>query len=229
MKKGKKIEVAVRMRPLIYEWEDGEAWDISEQASRVSSLPHAQALKQNSSIVGEEGPRRKSKVEQNNIYEFACDYAFPSGHSNNHIYSRCCRQVVSEFLQGQHATISMYGQTTSGKTYTMLGSGQTEGIIIYSLKDIFEKHPGAGQLKISYLEIYNEQINDLLVEGSTNLKIIDENVVGLSSFNVTNIGEALELLQEGEYQRAYAEKRHHDHSSRSHTIFQIVREASFRR
>ena len=82
MKKGKKIEVAVRMRPLIYEYEDSEAWDINEQSSRVSSLPHAQALKQNSSIVGEEAFRRKSKVEQNNIYEFTCDYAFQSNHPN---------------------------------------------------------------------------------------------------------------------------------------------------
>ena len=124
-------------------------------------------------------------------------------------------------MKGHHATIFMYGQTTSGKTYTMLGTQQTEGIIIYSLKDIFEKTVNA-EIHISYLEIYNEQINDLLVEGATNLKIADENVMGLSTCQVQGISEALALLQEGEYQRAYAEKRHHDHSSRSHTIFQIV-------
>ena len=119
----------------------------------------------------------------------------------------------------------MYGQTTSGKTYTMLGNRETEGLILFSLKEIFAKAGGQGQtggLNITYLEIYNEQINDLLNEGSVNLKIIDEQVVGLSQCAVANIEEALDLLQEGEYQRAYAEKKYHDHSSRSHTIFQVV-------
>lgn len=67
----------------------------------------------------------------------------------------------------------MYGQTTSGKTYTMLGNQKNEGLILFSLKDIFKKVGGQVTLNISYLEIYNEQINDLLQEGSVNLKIID--------------------------------------------------------
>lgn len=91
----------------------------------------------------------------------------------------------------------MYGQTTTGKTYTMLGNQHTEGLIIYSLREIFNsKTPKAG-INISYLEIYNEQINDLLKEGSVNLKIVDEQVQGLSYCTVTNIQEALDLLNEG--------------------------------
>jgi centromeric protein E len=81
----------------------------------------------------------------------------------------------------------MYGQTTSGKTYTMLGNETTEGLILYSLKHIFGKVPPQTSLKISYLEIYNEQINDLLKEGSVNLKIVDESVMGLSQCPVSNI------------------------------------------
>jgi len=60
----------------------------------------------------------------------------------------------------------MYGQTTSGKTYTMLGGGNQQGLIIYSLKDIFRHFDKQDHKKfsvyISYMEIYNEQINDLL-------------------------------------------------------------------
>jgi hypothetical protein len=77
----------------------------------------------------------------------------------------------------------------------MLGSEKTEGLILFSLKDIFHNFGQLGSLNISYLEIYNEQINDLLQEGSVNLKIIDENVVGLSQCSVSNIDEALDLLQ----------------------------------
>ena len=67
----------------------------------------------------------------------------------------------------------MYGQTTSGKTYTMLGNQSTEGMITHSLRDIFSNKPSHTTIKISYLEIYNEQINDLLQEGAVNLKIVD--------------------------------------------------------
>ena len=56
----------------------------------------------------------------------------------------------------------MYGQTTSGKTYTMLGDERTEGLIIHSLRDIFGNKEAKNRINISYLEIYNEQINDLL-------------------------------------------------------------------
>lgn len=67
----------------------------------------------------------------------------------------------------------MYGQTTSGKTYTMLGNSDTEGIIFHSLKDIFKLLPTGTKVTVSYLEIYNEQIHDLLGEGAINLKIAE--------------------------------------------------------
>jgi hypothetical protein len=189
----------------------------------VTSLPRSQALRNNSNFLSEEGlGRRKSKVELNNIYEFALDHVFRDSHSNWEVYSECCAQVVGEFLQGNNSTIFMYGQTTSGKTYTMLGDAHHDGLIIYSLRDIFaRKHPG-DTISISYLEIYNEQINDLLQPSALNLKIVDEHVQGLSHCPVTHIDQALQLLNEGECQRAYAEKKCHDHSSRSHTIFQVV-------
>jgi hypothetical protein len=231
-KTNKKIEVAVRLRPLIYEYEDVEAWCVSEDDKKITSLPHSHPLRNNSSILNEDytptPARKKSKIELNNVYEFACDYVFRDCHTNKEVYSNCCARVVDEFLLGSHATIFMYGQTTSGKTYTMLGDHDTEGIILFSLKDIFHKLAPSASLSISYLEIYNEQINDLLQEGAVNLKIADEQVVGLSQCTVADIEEALDLLQEGEYQRAYAEKKHHDHSSRSHTIFQVVAPALFR-
>ena len=73
----------------------------------------------------------------------------------------------------------MYGQTTSGKTYTMLGDHQTEGIITFSLQDICaSRKNNHNKLLISYFEIYNEQVNDLLHPGGVNLKIVDDKVYG---------------------------------------------------
>lgn len=109
----------------------------------------------------------------NNIYEFGLDYVFKDSHSNRQVYDQCCSKVVGEFVSGSNSTIFMYGQTTTGKTYTMLGNQHTEGLIIYSLREIFSQKDIQGSIFISYLEIYNEQINDLLKEGSVNLKIVD--------------------------------------------------------
>jgi len=119
----------------------------------------------------------------------------------------------------------MYGQTTSGKTFTMLGDHHVSGLIFYSLRDIcaYLLEMEDTQLCITYLEIYNEQINDLLNPGSTNLKIIDDKVHGAKECEIKSYEEALKLLEMGEEQRSYSEKKYHDHSSRSHTIFQIKR------
>ena len=64
--------------------------------------------------------------------------------------------MIDGFLQGENSTIFMYGQTTSGKTYTMLGNGDHEGLIAFSLKDIFKKFPKMNssnkyKIAISYL------------------------------------------------------------------------------
>lgn len=136
------------MRPLLKEFEDIEAWTINEEQGKVSSLPKNQMGK----VAIEEGlARKKSKVEMNNIYEFTLDHVFRDIHSNWQVYSQCCSKVVTDFLSGNNATIFMYGQTTTGKTYTMLGDQRTEGLIIYSLRDIFTSKAPGTHIDISYL------------------------------------------------------------------------------
>lgn len=78
-------------------------------------------------------------------------------------------------MNGINGTIFAYGQTSSGKTYTMQGTKSSPGIISLSIKDVFnfiEKHShGEFLLRVSYLEIYNEVIKDLLQPNKDNLKI----------------------------------------------------------
>lgn len=107
----------------------------------------------------------------------------------------------------------------------MLGDEKTSGLINYSLQDICERLLEKVDVRvcISYIEIYNEQINDLLNPGCTNLKIIDDKVHGAKECEIQCYEQAQELLQLGEEQRSYSSKKYHDHSSRSHTIFQIKR------
>lgn len=87
-----------------------------------------------------------------NVYEFACDHVFKDSQTNLEVYKQCCARVVEDFTLGQNGTIFMYGQTTSGKTYTMLGNETNEGLIIYSLRDIFSKFKMQKQtINMSYL------------------------------------------------------------------------------
>lgn len=66
--------------------------------------------------------RPSSMLEKNNVYEFSYDYVFSEEQKNSQVYNQSCKKIVQEFTNGNNASIFMYGQTTSGKTYTMLGS-----------------------------------------------------------------------------------------------------------
>lgn len=121
----------------------------------------------------------------------------------------------------------------------MIGDNEHPGLLPFSLLDLFEqveklKHsPEAPRLSfyINYLEIYNEIINDLLEPANINLKIIEDPRFGvtgqnLKRFEVNCFKDALMAFRLGEEQRAYKETSIHEHSSRSHTLFQlwVVRE-----
>ena len=80
----------------------------------------------------------------------------------------------------------MYGQTTSGKTFSMLGNQDNPGILPCTLKDIFSfvnKSHMKYNIKCSYIEIYNEMIHDLLTNES-NLKIVDDSKVKIICYRV---------------------------------------------
>lgn len=84
-------------------------------------------------------------------------------------------------MQGYNGTILVYGQTTSGKTYTMLGTPDKPGLLPCTLRDIFKGIQADTdtqyRISISYLEIYNEIINDLLEPELTNLRIKEDSAV----------------------------------------------------
>ncbi|KAI9597247.1 kinesin motor domain-containing protein, partial [Syncephalis fuscata] len=132
-------------------------------------------------------------------------------------------------------TVFTYGQTCSGKTFTMYGTPPEEpGIIPLAVQDIFqqvkEKPDCEFLFKASFLEIYNEVIRDLLEPTRVNLKIHEtpnrEIFVGnLSEMPVYSASEVMELLKRGESNRSIGETNMNERSSRSHTIFRMVIES----
>ena len=162
------------------------------------------------------------------------------------VYLDSCKNIIERVIQGYNGnnfpcfsfgigTIFAYGQTTSGKTHTMIGNKDTRGIIQIGLSEILSH---AEQVKeereisvwASYFEIYNEQCNDLLDSNNTNLKIREDPsegyyVSGLKSLRLNSIDDALKVIALGEKSRHYRQTDIHEHSSRSHTIFRLIVES----
>lgn len=121
-----------------------------------------------------------------------------------------------------------YGITAAGKTYTIQGTREDPGVIPLALKALFEKLPeNERKIQVSYCEIYNESIHDLLSEvRGPPLKLMDGrdgrmHVAGLSWHSVSNAKEAWNTLRRGVKQRRKAETRLNFSSSRSHSVFSV--------
>jgi len=129
-------------------------------------------------------------------------------------------------------TIFAYGQTSTGKTYTMQGNPpENEGIIPLTLKEIFEKIKNSkdiinSKISVSFIEIYNESINDLLDNTKINLDLRETSnkeviVNNLTEIKINNHEEALNLLSKGNESRIVASTKLNEKSSRSHSIFRL--------
>jgi len=183
-----------------------------------------------------------------NMYKFTFDTVLPPQVKQQEMYQTCAKSVVLSTVEGYNGTVLAYGQTGSGKTHTMQGTVQTSrsgerGIIPRAVDDIFSyirNNGGASGgfenlskkylVRVSYLQIYNEQISDLLKPDRSNLAIREEKkrglfVEGLSEWVVRSPGEAMSLVHEGAARRATGATRINELSSRSHAIFIITTES----
>lgn len=93
--------------------------------------------------------------------KFQFDRVYQDHQGNRLVYSEMCRPIVNKCLDGYNGTIFAYGQTTSGKTHTMIGTMEDRGVLLQAVNDIYkyiEKQEGEREIFLwaSYLEIYNE-------------------------------------------------------------------------
>ncbi|XP_057966140.1 kinesin-like protein KIN-7D, mitochondrial isoform X2 [Malania oleifera] len=137
-------------------------------------------------------------------------------------------------MEGVNGTVFAYGVTSSGKTHTMHGDQNSPGIIPLAIKDVFsiiQDTPGREfLLRVSYLEIYNEVINDLLDPTGQNLRVREDvqgtYVEGIKEEVVLSPGHALSFIAAGEEHRHVGSNNFNLLSSRSHTIFTLMIESS---
>ena len=220
MKKGTyNILVAVRCRPL-------------NQKEREISLYETLQIMERKIIIlkdpnGASNPNNIRTKEQT----LAFDYAFDQFEGQEEIFSCTTKFLISGVTNGFNATVFAYGATGAGKTYTMLGNEENPGIMSLTLNELFNRIKSYPEreytVKLWYLEIYNENIRDLLVNNSENLELREDPNKGLIVNGITEMipkssEHILNILKKGNKNRTTESTNANETSSRSHAILQIM-------
>eukprot|EP01031_Cornospumella_fuschlensis_P038122 gene38122-46319_t len=197
--KGTNVQVAVRCRPL----------NAEEKKSGAATVIATDS--ENKAVKVAYGPAGK-KIMKN----FTFDKVFGMYSRQEEVFEAVVRPIVDETLAGFNCTIFAYGQTGTGKTHTMEGDIHSEeeaGIVPRAVKAILEQLEASGSeftVRVSFLELYNEELQDLLnTSGEKKLKLCEDVKKGVVCQNLEEIavlsaGDILEILQRGIQQRQTA-------------------------
>ncbi|NXV44292.1 KI16B protein, partial [Uria aalge] len=180
--------------------------------------------------------RERTKTFTYDFSYFSADSKSPSFVCQEMVFKNLGTDVLKSAFEGYNACVFAYGQTGSGKSYTMMGNAGDAGLIPRICEGLFSKisektkrNEASFRTEVSYLEIYNERVRDLLRRKSsktTNLRIREHPKEGpyvedLSKHLVQNYTDVEELMDAGNINRTTAATGMNDVSSRSHAIFTI--------
>ena len=199
------------------------------------------------------GAMSLGKRNKNCIYSF--DQVFDQFATQNQVYEKSAKQLLPHVLNGYNGSVFAYGATGAGKTHTMIGNCTSgPGVMVLALRDLYSrietlKTDNIFRVSISYLEVYNEQIRDLLSPSldnssggneddfdsdskkkSLSLDVCEEEngkitVRGLTWYTPDTADELFQLLEKGNSYRARSPTDANALSSRSHAVLQIVIES----
>lgn len=161
------------------------------------------------------------------VHNFAFDHVFDEKSSQDDVYKITSQKSIDFFLKGYNATILAYGQTGTGKTHTIEGTANEPGIVYRVVEDILKLTKGMKDSKISasYLQIYNENLSDLLFEkNSKPLDLKKDKQFGVYVENlteklITTLDQAYDIIKQGSNIRVTAKTMSNVQSSRSHAVF----------
>jgi kinesin family protein 5 len=215
MQKTENIQVAIRFRP----------YNKKEEGKDPDS--YSLKIDQKSNTV--------TVLDGKESSTFSFDHVFAQNSTQTDVYSRLAQNTVEWVCQGYNATIFAYGNTSSGKTYTMFGGqGESMGIIPRSCSSMFEiinrsENVVEASLKCSFIEIYCERIRDLLCPTQpVELKIRNDlhskgvYVQGLVEKHVYNPQDILDTISEGASIRSTSSTALNGSSSRSHAVLTLI-------
>uniref|UniRef100_A0A8D0H2E4 Kinesin-like protein n=1 Tax=Sphenodon punctatus TaxID=8508 RepID=A0A8D0H2E4_SPHPU len=174
---------------------------------------------------GHDAPKRKAKD-----LKFVFDQVFGERATQQEVFQHTTKQILDGVLNGYNCSVFAYGATGAGKTHTMLGSEKDPGIMYLTMVELYKEIEARKDKKhcevlISYQEVYNEQIHDLLEpKGPLAIREDPEKgvvVPGLSFHQPKSAEQLLEMLASGNRNRTKHPTDANATSSRSHAIFQI--------
>ncbi|GFS34264.1 armadillo repeat kinesin 3 [Actinidia rufa] len=209
-----RVRVAVRLRPRNAEELEAD----SDFADCVELQPELKRLK------------LRKNIWDSDTYEF--DEVLTEFASQKRVYEVVAKPVVESVLDGYNGTVMAYGQTGTGKTYTLGRLGEEDaadrGIMVRAMEDILaEISPETDSVCVSYSQLYMETIQDLLDPANDNISIMEDPKTGdvsLPGATVVEIRDQqsfVELLQLGEAHRFAANTKLNTESSRSHAILMV--------
>ncbi|CAI4227030.1 unnamed protein product [Auanema sp. JU1783] len=217
-----KVKVAVRVRPF-------NKREIDLKTKSVVRMNHGQTILEPSS-------------DDKQLKTFAFDHSFysqesdaPNYASQEEVFQHLGTGVLENAFEGYNACIFAYGQTGSGKSYSMMGTADQPGIIPRLCNEVFRQIEVTScethqyKVEVSYMEIYNERVRDLLDPKKSNKhlkvrehKILGPMVDGLSVLAVSSAEQIACLIEEGNKSRTVAATNMNAESSRSHAVFNIT-------
>ncbi|PWN51626.1 kinesin-domain-containing protein [Violaceomyces palustris] len=275
------VVVCVRMRPSCPDPSGGEGekvreepiWSFDKESNRItptefhpalakrvgssSSSSSSSAATSNATNHGNGGSNLWTDSEEDSsTYDFRFDRLVQADEGTDSMYESHISPVVKASMEGYNGTVFAYGQTGSGKTHTMSGSKQEPGVIPRAVEQVFrsiQEDPSREfLLRVSYLEIYNETLRDLLSpvltrsesnlrpasptkggsthsSGSNQLRIVEDKgkvmITGLKEEIVTDSETVLGLIERGQAERHVGATDWNTRSSRSHCVFQLTIES----
>uniref|UniRef100_A0A8C2QNM2 Kinesin family member 16B n=1 Tax=Cricetulus griseus TaxID=10029 RepID=A0A8C2QNM2_CRIGR len=227
------VKVAVRVRPMNRREKDLEAKFIIQMEKSKTTITN---LKIPEGGTGDSG-RERTKTFTYDFSFYSADTKSPDYVSQEMVQSQTLLvYVVKSAFEGYNACVFAYGQTGSGKSYTMMGNSGDSGLIPRICEALFSRinettrwDEASFRTEVSYLEIYNERVRDLLRRKSSkmfNLRVREHPKEGpyvedLSKHLVQNYSDVEELMDAGNINRTTAATGMNDFSSRSHAIFTI--------
>ncbi|CED82919.1 Kinesin-like protein [Phaffia rhodozyma] len=216
-----RVMVCVRAKP---PYPTSSIYDCSTETNTISLAEHHPTnMKRGGVIKGRE-----------NEGEFHIDHLHLPPTPTSALFNKVISPIVASTVDGFDGTVFAYGMTGSGKTYTMGGVEGDPGVIPRAIDQIFDAIDECKErvflLRVSYLELYNETLRDLLNPNSKVIPVIHERdgrviVDNLEEVPVRSPEEVQACLKKGEGNRRNGKTDFNEHSSRSHTVFSVVIES----
>ncbi|XP_021042870.1 kinesin-like protein KIF19 [Mus pahari] len=220
--KDQQLMVALRIRPL-------NSTELEEGATVIAHKVGDQVV-----VLMDPGedPEDTLRAHRSRERTFIFDTVFDQHASQETVYCATIQHLVEGVISGYNTTIFAYGPSGAGKTHTMLGVDAEPGIYLQTLTDLFQAIEETQDnmeysVSMSYLEIYNEVIRDLLNPSSGFLELREDSrgsiqIAGITEVSTSNAQEIMQLLTKGNRQRTQEPTAANKTSSRSHAVLQVT-------